>query len=227
MINENNLQLIGTSHVSADSKAKIKSIFAEFKPDIICIELDAARFAALTNPDKKRGKPSIRQLGVTGYVFAIIGHALQKKMGNITGMTPGEEMMLGATLAKNNKLKLELIDQDASTTLRNMSKKVKFSEKLKIVLDIFKAPFSKKMRLQIDITKIPDDEVIFTLLKLMKNRYPGFYRVLLDDRNRFMAKKIYFLMKANPEKKVMAIVGAGHIEGMKKHLKLLMDSNVY
>ena len=229
MIHENRVRIIGTSHVSKESKERIKEAFAEFKPDIICIELDNNRFQAISSPEKKRGTPSIRQLGMTGFLFAIIGRSLQKKMGNLTGMDPGEEMMLGATLAKHNNLRLELIDQDAAITLRNMSKKVKFSEKMKIFLDVFRAPFSKKLRMsvQIDIHKIPDEEVILKVMALMKDRYPGFYRVLLDDRNRYMSRKIYSLMKENPEKRVMAIVGAGHVDGMHKYLKSLMESNVY
>jgi pheromone shutdown-related protein TraB len=227
MIKEENLVVIGTSHVSKESKEKIKKEFLEFKPDIICIELDRNRFYAMQNPDKAKGVPSIRQLGVTGFIFAVIGKALQKKLGNLTGMNPGEEMLLGATLAKNNRLQLELIDQDASITLKNMSKKVKLKEKLRIVGDVFTAPFSKKMKMKIDISKIPDEQLILELMKQMRGRYPGFYNVLLEDRNKFMAKKVYLLMKNNPDKKVMAIVGAGHVEGIKKHINSLNASNVY
>lgn len=226
MIEQKNLVIIGTSHISKESKERIISQFSEFKPDIICIELDRNRFHALMNPQKQRGKPSIVQLGVTGYIFAVLGKALQKKLGNMTGMNPGEEMLLGATLAKNNRLRLELIDQDAAVTLRNLSKKVTFREKLRIVQDMFISPFSKKMRMKIDIHKIPDEEVIIKVMTMMKGRYPGFYNVLLEDRNRFMAKKIYMMMRNNPSKKILAIVGAGHVEGIKKHLNSLEASNL-
>jgi pheromone shutdown-related protein TraB len=227
MINENNLIIIGTSHISMESKEKIKKEFSEFKPEIICIELDGNRFYAMMNPDKVKGSPSIRQLGVTGFIFAVVGKALQKKLGNFTGMNPGEEMLLGAQLAKNNRLPLELIDQDAGITLKNMSKKVKLREKFRIVKDIVTAPFSKKQRLKIDINKIPDEQLILELMNQMKGRYPGFYNVLLEDRNKFMARKLYLLMKNNPDKKIMAIVGAGHVEGIKKHINSLNASNVY
>jgi pheromone shutdown-related protein TraB len=225
MINQNNLILIGTSHVSKESKEKIKKAFAEFKPDIICVELDRNRLHGLLNP-QTRGKPSIRHLGMTGYLFAIIGKAVQKKIGNLTGMNPGDEMLLGAILAKNNKLPLELIDQDAAVTLRNMSKKVRFSEKMKIVGDIFTAPFQKKLKMKIDIHRIPDEQVILEILKIMKNKYPGFYNVLLEDRNRYMAKRIFAIMRVHPEKKIMAIVGAGHLDGIKKHINSLEASNL-
>lgn len=226
MLNQNNVLLIGTSHVSKESKDKIIEAFSEFKPDIICIELDQNRYYALMHPEKK-GKPSIRQLGFTGYVFALIGGFFQKRLGKITGMNPGEEMLLGAKLAKEHKLNLALIDQDAVLTMRNMSKKVRFREKLKIVIDLFRGPFLKDFKMHIDINKIPEDEIIMRILGLMKKRYPGFYKVLIEDRNRYMVKKIYFLMKNNSEKKILVIVGAGHVEGMKKHLKSLIESNIY
>lgn len=225
MIDQKNLIIIGTSHVSKESKEKIKRAFLEFKPDIICIELDKNRLHGLMNPHL-RGKPSIRHLGVTGYLFAVIGRAVQNKLGGMTGMNPGEDMLLGVQLAKNNRLPLELIDQDAALTMRNMSKKVKFSEKMKIVGDIFTAPFQKKMRVKIDIARIPDEQVILELMKVMRRKYPGFYNVLLEDRNRYMAKRIFQIMRSNPGKKIMAIVGAGHIEGIKKHINSLEASNL-
>lgn len=227
MINEQNLTIVGTSHISKESKERIKKEFSQFRPDVICVELDRGRLYALMNPDKAKGAPSIRRLGITGFIFAIVGKALQKKLGNLAGMNPGEDMLLGVTLAKNNKIRMELIDQDASITLRNLSKKVKLREKLRIVLDIFSAPFSKKKRIKIDIRKIPEDQLILELMIQMKDRYPGFYNVLLEDRNRFMARKIYLLMKGNPDSKVMAIVGAGHVEGIKKHINSLRNSNIY
>jgi pheromone shutdown protein TraB len=227
MITERNIRIVGTSHVSEESKERIREAFSGFRPDVVCIELDANRFHALSNPQLRRGAPSVAQLGVTGFLFAVIGRALQKRMGDITGMNPGDEMLFAATLARRNGLRLEFIDQDASITLRNMSRKVRFSEKLRMLLDVFRAPFSRKLRMKIDIRRIPEEEVILKVLALMRGRYQGFYRVLIEDRNRFMAKRIYALMKEAPERRVMAVVGAGHAGGMQRHLKSLMESNVY
>ena len=222
------LAIVGTSHVALESKKRIKEEFARLKPDIIAIELDRNRFAALMSKEKQSlGLSMIRRLGLTGYIFAVIGRIIQKKLGDIAGMNPGEDMLLGAELAKNNNLMLALIDQDASITLSGLSKKVKLSEKLRIFFDILLSPFSKREKIKFDITKIPKEELIARLLEQMKDRYPGFYRVLLDDRNRFMAKKIFIILKSNPEKKVLAIVGAGHVKGLNEHLDSLFSSNIY
>lgn len=219
--------IIGTSHVSKDSLKIIKETFSDFKPDIIAVELDRQRLYALMHKEKsKLGFGAIKELGITGYIFALIGRAIQKKIGDALGMNPGEEMLLGANLARNNKLILALIDQDVAVTLRNLSKKVKFKEKFRIFTDLIFSPFKKKEKISFDISRIPPQELIEKLMQQMKDKYPGFYRVLLDDRNRHMARKIFVILRDNPEKKVMAIVGAGHLKGIEHHLKALQQSNV-
>ena len=219
--------LIGTSHVAQESKQKIKKAFSEFQPDIIAIELDKQRYSALVNKEKSSmGISAIRQLGITGYLFALIGKFVQKRVGNMVGMNPGEEMLLGATLAKNNKLQLALIDQDVKITLRGLSKKVPFSEKMRMVKDFLFAPFSKQEKVKLDLTKVPPSELIEKLMGQMRKSYPRFYAVLVEDRNKYMAKQIFLILRNNPEKKIMAIVGAGHEEGIHRNLNSLIDSNI-
>lgn len=216
--------LIGTSHVSKESKTKIKQTFADFKPDIIAVELDKNRYFSLINKQKTSLNPkAILQIGFLGYIFSIVGKIMQEKVGKMTGMNPGEEMLLGANLAKNNKLLLSLIDQDITKTLKNMSKTVTLKERLKLLKDLI---FKKDQKIKIDINKIPEEQIITQILQQMKKDYPGLYKSLVEDRNKYMSKQIFLLLKNHPDKKIMAIVGAGHIEGMKKDLKSLIDSNI-
>jgi len=225
---DNRYLLIGTSHVSKESQKKIKEAFNEFKPDIIAIELDRQRFnAMMSNQKSSLGFSALRQIGLTGYIFAVIGRLIQKKIGDVVGMNPGAEMLLGAKLAKNNQLPLALIDQDVSVTLKGLSKGVSFREKMRIVGDVIFAPFSKKNKVKIDLAKIPPSELIETLMEQMKERYSGFYKVLVDDRNRVMAKKIFKMLIEKSDKKILVIIGAGHEEGIKTYMKSLQASNVY
>ena len=50
------------------------------------------------------------------------------------------------------------------------------------------------------------------LLKKVKVRYPNIYGVLVEERNEVMAKRLIMIMKENPEKKIVAVVDAGHEE---------------
>lgn len=222
------LRIVGTSHVSRESHERIRKAFTDFKPTVICLELDRARLEGLLSKKKPSMNPLIAaRIGLTGYVFSIIGRVVQKKIGNLSGIMPGSEMLLGEKLARNNNLKLALIDQDVAITLRNMSKKVSFREKARLVFDLLLSPFSRKRRMSIDLTRIPKDEVIKKVLGEMKKRYPLLHKVLVDDRNKVMAKRIFFLLRQDPEDRVLAVVGAGHVEGLEKELESLAASNLY
>jgi pheromone shutdown-related protein TraB len=221
-----NIRIVGTSHISPESKKRIISAFNDMNPDIICVELDAQRLHALKNKNRKGpGIAAIKQIGVIGYIFAKVGGYAQKKLGNMTGMIPGDEMLLGVKLAEKNKLRLELIDQDVRITLRKLSK-MPYRERARIVFDIIKAPFQKKQKIKINLSKIPEEELVKTMTKQIKDRYPYIYKVMIHERNLILAKRIYLLHRQNPTQRILAIVGEGHREGMNEHLKKLEQDNI-
>lgn len=220
------IKFVGTSHISPESKKRIIRAFNEFKPHIICVELDSTRLRALLDKNRKGpGLSAIRQIGFTGYLFATIGGYIQRKLGNLTGMMPGEDMLLGVSLAKNNKLSLELIDQDVGITLKKINR-MPFREKFRIVWDVLRVPFQRKKRVKFDIAGIPDESLVRDLIGQLKARYPYLYKVVIDERNKIMAKRLFVLRRDNLGKKILAIVGEGHIEGMRQQLKKLEEDNI-
>ena len=130
---------------------------------------------------------------------------------------PGSEMLKAIGLAKKKNIKIALIDQDIEITLRRFSKELTWKEKMNFLIDIFKAPFNREIKkMNIDLTKVPDKKIINELIKKLKKRYPNIYKVLIHERNKIMAVNLRKLMKENPEKKILAIVGAGHEEELKR-----------
>jgi pheromone shutdown protein TraB len=171
----------------------------------------------LTNAKPDYSLSAIGKYGLQGYLFAVIGGYVQKKLGNVVGIKPGSDMLTAVNLAKTNNRQLVLIDQDISITLKKFSQKFSFKEKLRLVYDIIKAPFSKKM--SFDLNKVPEHEMIAKLMEQMRDRYPNLYYVLVEERNHVMAKNIYSIMSKNPEKKILAVIGAGHEKEMMKLIK--------
>ena len=222
-----NIKIVGTSHISKESHTLIAKAVEEFKPDIIAVELDRNRFLALQEQDLHKTKPKgpsigdIRKLGLTGFLFMLLGRWAQKKLGDVVGVEPGTDMKEAIKICKREKLILGLIDRDITITMQRLSKKFSFREKMRVLWDVISAPFSKK-RVTFDLTKIPKDELIIKLISELKDRYPSLYEVLIDERNKFMAKKIFRLSK---EKKVLCVIGAGHKEGLIKDLEALYYSN--
>lgn len=233
------IHIVGTSHVAKQSELNIKNAFLSFQPDFIAIELDKDRLQSLLSPQKK-SSPSLRllrQVGFVGFFFVLIGGYAQKKLGKLVGVTPGTDMLYAVHLANNNSLSLALVDRPIQQTLRRLSKSFTFKEKIRVVGDICKAPFqvvflklfkskSKKIvkKGTFDLSSIPEKDVILYLMEMLKKRYPSLYNVLIEERNHYMAKRLVLLAKKNPDKKILAVVGAGHKEGMLKLLSVYDES---
>lgn len=211
-----NLTIIGTSHIARQSIEEINSFFKENKPDIVAIELDRQRYQALTSG--KRQKPSllaIKEVGIFGFIFLFLGHLVQGSLGRMVGVEPGAEMLAAIRQAKKNKLPLALVDQDIQITLKRFSS-IPFREKARLVWDLLTGFFSREESIKsigatkIDLSKVPERELVTKLVAIMRKRYPALHRVLVEERNRHMAMNIAGIMLANPDKKILSVVGAGH-----------------
>jgi pheromone shutdown-related protein TraB len=223
-----NIFIIGTSHIARSSINELKEAYDSLKPDIVAIELDSGRLAALQEKKKSRlSLSSARQIGIKGYLFAVIGSFLQKKLGSIVGVDPGSEMLSAVHLASKDGKRIELIDRDIRITLFRFSKKLSFLEIMKILFDLLFAPLTVRKKIRVDLSTVPEKETIRLLIGYIKQRYPNIYQVLIAERNSFMAKKLFKLMRENPSSKIFAVVGAGHEEGMIEVLKRLEQANLF
>ncbi|MFC1723848.1 TraB/GumN family protein [Nanoarchaeota archaeon] len=218
-----NLKIIGTSHIAKQSLDEIHTAFASFSPDIVAVELDRKRLHALfSKEEQKISLSDIRHIGFKGYVFALVGRFVQKKLGSAVGVAPGSEMKLAVELAHKNKLKIALVDQDIDKTLQRFSQALTWREKFRFIADMFRGLFNKKRAMEelgikdLDLSQVPDKEVIKKMILHLKRRYPSIYKVLVDERNHVMAKNIVKLLHKEPESKILVIIGAGHEEGLQK-----------
>lgn len=221
------IKIIGTSHIASQSAREIERAFKEFEPDIVAIELDKRRLRALQEraagaKEQRLPLSMIKEIGATGYVFAVVGRAVQKKMGNVVQVEPGVDMLTGVKLAALHNKQLELVDQDMLITMKRLSQQFTFREKMRVVTDIVTSPFSKEMkRINIDLKKVPDDKTIEFLMELLKKRYPSIHHVLIIERNIVMARNLDAIVRKNPGKKVLLIIGAGHGDDLRQRLKHL------
>lgn len=207
-----NLILIGTSHIAKQSVKNVKEIIEYEQPDIIALELDPMRFYALTHKSKQRRLPSPFRVGFKGMLFSMFGAWAEKKLGDYVGVSPGTEMVTAGKLAKKLKKKIAFIDQNIEVTLRRLSQELTWKEKWRFAVDMIKGVFSKGEQVQIDLTKVPDTQVIDKLLKQVRQRYPNIYKVLIEERNTIMAMRLKQLIAKHPDFKIIAVVGAGHLE---------------
>ncbi|MDD9953430.1 MAG: TraB/GumN family protein [Candidatus Woesearchaeota archaeon] len=218
------LKILGTNHIAEESVRDIKKTFKEFKPDVIAVELDKRRLQSLQERLKgaKQSIPlsMIRHVGLTGFLFMVIGAFVQKKLGNIVHVQPGMDMLTTIQEAKKIGKPTFLVDQDVMITMRHLSKAFTWREKFQILWDVIASPFSK-IDIKIDIRKVPDKKTIKQLLQLLKERYPSIYNVLIIERNVVMATRIDRIIRAQPGKKILLVVGAGHEEDLTARFKVI------
>ena len=215
MITYRNLNLIGSSHISVESIREVVKAVTELKPAVVALELDENRLLALM--EKKKRKPSladVRAFGIRGFLFSLIGAWAEKKLGKLVGTSPGDEMKAAVNAAAEQKAAVALIDRDIRDTIKSLFRQITWKEKFRFIWDILAGIFSKKARVEFDLRKVPKQEFISGLIKQVKKRYPSVYNALINERNLIMAKHLYSLMEQYKGVPVVAVVGAGHEEGI-------------
>ncbi len=214
MISYKNITIIGTSHISSESVREVRETIRETFPDLVAIELDRRRFEALMSKKSKTSIKDIKKFGLKGFLINVVGAYFEKKLGKLTGVAPGTEMKTAVIEAKRINAKIALIDQDITITIRKLAK-VPFKEKFFIIIDSIKNIF-KKDKIKFNLKKVPSKKKISQLINMVK-KYPNLYKVLIDDRNKYMAKNLHKLM--SEYEVIIAVVGAGHEDDIIKELK--------
>ncbi len=215
-----NLVFLGTSHIAKQSLGEVKKRIEEEKPSIIALELDKKRLHALmSKAQRKIDFRSIKNIGFKGFLFSLFGAWAERKLGRLVGVAPGSEMREAIKIAKKENIEIALIDQDIELTLKRLSNSITWKEKLNFLIDLLKALFLRNKEIDFDLTKVPDKRIIKKLTNNLKERYPNIYKVLIEERNAVIANNITKLMDSAPDKKILVILGAGHIDDVLELVK--------
>ena len=223
-----NIIFIGTSHIAQESVKEVKATIAKYADAIVAVELDKNRLQALLAEDAPTSfsLADIRHVGLAGFIFGTIGAYVSKKLGKLVNQKPGADMLAAIKAAQEHGHNIALIDQNVVKTLKRFSQEITWREKGRVVKDIFLGVFFQKSQLkrvgleQFDLTKVPPKEVIKKMMFYLKKSYPNVYKVLIEERNVVMVKRLYHLAQNHPEKTIIAVIGAGHEDGMRALLKL-------
>ena len=210
-MNYKNLVFLGTSHIAKQSLEEVRSSIDKVKPDIIAIELDKKRLPALMSNSHKVDLRSIRIVGIKGFLFSLFGAWAERKLGKLVGVAPGSEMRQAVKIARKEKIRIALVDQDIEITLKRLSQEFTWKEKFNFLIDIIKAVLLRKKEIDFDLRKVPDKKIIKKLIDKLKERYPNLYKVLIEERNKVIARNLKKLMEQNPDQKILVILGAGHV----------------
>ena len=212
------LYLIGTAHVSAESVVQVEDAINKYEPDVIAIELDEKRKEAITNKNRYEDI-NIIEIIKTKQMFFFIGQFVmgifQKKISEKTGSEPGAEFKKAMTLAMEKDVKLALVDRNVGITFKRAWRLTPFMGRIKLLASLL---FSTSKGDDVDLKDIEDlkgEDALNNMIKEMAQEMPIAKQVIIDERDLYLAGKI----QHNLGKKTLAVVGAGHVPGILKHLE--------
>ncbi len=210
--------LVGTAHVSKKSVELVNEVINKEKPDTVGVELCMSRYKALTS-SKKWENMKITKIIKEGKTQLFLANLLlasfQKKIGKDLKIKPGAEMIEAIKSGKKASAKIALLDRDIQITLKRAWKEMKFMEKFKLMFGLIAGLIQPGEIEEELIEKLKDKNLITQMMEELGREFPSAKRVLIDERDVYIANSIL----ESPSKKIVAVVGAGHVEGIKKHLK--------
>ncbi len=199
--------IVGTSHIAPASIEAARRTILRLRPDCVALELDPERWAALSSNMTRR--PPLRNP-----MYWLLNR-IQTSLGSRTGMMPGSEMLAAVDAARKVGARIVLIDMPITEVMRRLSA-ISLWERLKLFFRLLSGLVAWPDE-DIDLTKAPPDRTIDEALGWMRKELPAFHRVLITDRNDYMAAWIRELSRQH--KRMVVVAGAGHRKGLEKLLR--------
>ena len=213
-INGKNITIVGTAHISQESRDEVRDTIETVRPDLVAVELDQSRFDSLRDDSGWKDleiSEAIRDGKGNLLLLNLILSIYQRKLGLEEGMKPGAELMAAVDRAEEMDIEYALVDQDINKTLNRAISSLSILDKLRIVASMILPSDEEEM----DIESLKDGDMLGTLIQELEDEFPELKRVFLDERNSYMAEK---LLEKEFDSAVV-VVGAAHVEGLKEELK--------
>ncbi|MFP4330665.1 MAG: TraB/GumN family protein [Alkalispirochaetaceae bacterium] len=221
-LGERTVVLVGTAHVSRESVNEVESIIREESPDRVCVEIDAQRYKAISE-GTSWASMDIYKIIKEGKAFLLLGNlvlqAFQRRMGVDLGVKPGEEMRAAIRVSKELEIPFSFVDREIQTTLRRAWAKSSLWGKNKLLAALLSSVFTNEKLTEEEIEKLKHKSELETMLDELADYLPAAKQVLIDERDQYLATRIF----ESEGEKVVAVVGAGHVPGIINWLEALQQ----
>lgn len=214
--------LLGTAHVSKESVAAVEAALESRAFDVIAVELDPARHRALTDPDALAKLDLVQAIksGKAGLLAANLAlAAYQRRLSEQLGVEPGAELKAAAVGATARGLPLALIDRDIGLTFKRAWSKLGFWKRSMLGAGLFTSLIVDEKVDDDAIEKLKEGDVLEASFAEFAGQSPELFEAVIAERDRYMAAKLRETGAAHPGKHVLAVVGAGHLAGLKAALE--------
>ena len=212
------IKLVGTAHVSQASIDEVRQAIEEYQPDVVAIELDKGRFAAIRNQGEK---PTVNEILKGGnFSELLVQWALayvQRKIGMDVGVEPGAEMLAAIEEAEKHNIPIALADRDIRLTLSRFWKGMSIIEKFKLLFAVVGAIAGGGDEEEIDIEELTkNQDLIEASIEEFRKFSPKGAAALIGERDAYLTHSLLRLASRN--EKVLGVVGAGHVKGINEYM---------
>lgn len=210
--------ILGTAHVSDESVKEVRRLSGAIKPDTICVELCSSRVKSIQDPEyfKKLDVFKVfKERKMFLLLSSLILSSFQKKLGH-GEVRPGDELRAGMDEGKSLGARVIPIDREIQTTLKRAWGSVGGFSKMYLLSALISSLFVKEDVTQEKIEEMKSEDVLNDLFSQIPSRYNVVKQVIIDERDRYLAQNIRNASKDS--KKLLAVVGAGHLNGIMNHI---------
>lgn len=221
-LDDREIILIGTAHVSKESADLVEKIISDEKPDVVCVELCQARYDAIKQKDTWYNTDIvkvIRNKRSSLLLFQLLLASFQKKIAQKLHITPGEEMLRAVTKAEQIAAEVILADREIRVTLLRTWRMMKFFNKVKMFSELLLSFFNDEEITEEDIEKLKQQDVLEIAMQAIGKKQPELKTTLIDERDQYLAHTIGHVQG----NKIIAVVGAGHVSGIIKNMDKDID----
>ncbi len=215
--------LVGTAHVSKESVQLVNSVIYEEKPDTVCVELCETRYQSIINKDLWLNTDIVKVIKEKKS-FLLLSNLLlasfQKRIAKQFDIKPGQEMIEAIRAGEAAGAKIFPSDRDIRTTLARVWHNMGFWGKTKLIFQLLLSLGDVGDITEKDIEKMKQEDVLETLLAEVGKSLPVLKKILIDERDMYLSQKI----KTAPGNKIVAVVGAGHVKGIKSFWNESIDT---
>ena len=213
--------LLGTAHVSRASVEAVTEMAGSGTFDAIAVELCPARHQALSKQQQWKDMDLFRIIREkkAGLVMANLAlGAYQRRIADQFGIEPGAELKAAADAALTHNVPLQLIDRDLATTLKRSYRAVPWYKRMMLTTGLLMSTVSSEEIDEEQIEKLKEGDILESTFTEFAEQSPELYEALIAERDRFMAARLRQENRDNAGKRILVVIGAGHLEGLARYL---------
>ena len=213
--------LLGTAHVSRASAEQVRRLIEGGEYDAVAVELCRARFGAMVDP-KSLSQMDLFSVIRQGRVYMVVANlalsAYQQRLADQFGIEPGAEQRMAIRLAQERGLPILLIDREIGVTLKRISASLRWWKRYSLFVGLLAALLTSDEVSEEEVERLKEGDVLETAFAEFAEDRQDLYVPLIEERDRYMAAKLRQESARTGARRVLAVVGVGHLKGIERHL---------